>query len=151
MGSALRCSECLRVWVQHFVTALPGFMDGGSSQWCCPRRRLHSVITVIDRPWTLAPPSVAVMLSVLALAVLSTALAYVIFFRILASAGAVNASLVTLLIPVSAILLGTPILDEELALPHYAGMVLGGIGLAAIDGRVVRYWRVRNKRRQAIM
>lgn len=95
------------------------------------------IISIIDRPWTLLPPSVPVVASVLALAIVSTALAYVIFFRILASAGAVNVALVTLLVPVSAILLGTLILGEELAARHYAGMGLIGIGLLAIDGRIV--------------
>lgn len=94
------------------------------------------IISIIDRPWTLAMPGLAVIASVLALAIVSTALAYVIFFRILASAGAVNVALVTLLVPVSAILLGTLILGEELAGRHYVGMGLIGIGLLAIDGRI---------------
>ena len=94
------------------------------------------IISIIDRPWTLPMPGLAVIASVLALAIVSTALAYVIFFRILASAGAVNVALVTLLVPVSAILLGTLILGEELAGRHYVGMGLIGIGLLAIDGRI---------------
>lgn len=94
------------------------------------------IVALIDKPWDLAPPSWPVVASVLALAIVSTALAYVIFFRILASAGAVNVALVTLLVPVSAILLGSLILDEELALRHYAGMAVIGLGLLAIDGRL---------------
>lgn len=101
------------------------------------------IISFIDRPWTLPMPSFPVIASVLALAIVSTALAYVIFFRILASAGAVNVALVTLLVPVSAILLGTLIMGEELAARHYAGMGLIGIGLLAIDGRIVD--RLRSK------
>ncbi|BCH68470.1 ABC transporter permease (plasmid) [Agrobacterium vitis] len=95
------------------------------------------IILLIDRPWNLPLPSFAVIASLVALAVVSTALAYVIFFRILASAGAVNAALVTLLIPVSAILLGALFLGETLALRHYTGMALIGSGLLAIDGRVL--------------
>ena len=94
------------------------------------------IISIIDRPWTLPMPGFAVIASVLALAIVSTALAYVIFFYILASAGAVNVALVTLLVPVSAILLGTLFLGEELAGRHYVGMGLIGIGLLAIDGRI---------------
>ncbi len=94
------------------------------------------IVGLIDRPWTLPMPGPTVIASVLALAIVSTALAYVIFFRILASAGAVNVALVTLLVPVSAILLGTLILGEELAGRHYVGMGLIGIGLLAIDGRI---------------
>ncbi|RGP35245.1 DMT family transporter [Pseudotabrizicola alkalilacus] len=96
---------------------------------------------VVDRPWTLAMPGGLVVLAVLALALASTALAYVIFFRLLASAGAVNTALVTLLIPASAILLGVLFLGEVLAARHYAGLALIGAGLLAIDGRVLDRWR----------
>ena len=64
---------------------------------------------------------VTVWLAIVALALLSTALAYVIYFRILETAGATNLLLVTLLIPVSAILLGTLILDETLSAAHFYG------------------------------
>ncbi|MGQ3486195.1 DMT family transporter [Roseovarius pacificus] len=99
------------------------------------------IVSLADRPWTLTAPSLPVIASVLALAIVSTALAYVIFFRVLASAGAVNVTLVTLLVPVSAILLGRFILGEDLALRHYAGMGLIGIGLLAIDGRIAERLR----------
>lgn len=103
------------------------------------------IVSAFDRPWALAMPSPPVIASVLALAIVSTAVAYVIFFRILASAGAVNVALVTLLVPVSAILLGTLILKEQLALRHYAGMGLICIGLLAIDGRIVDRLRRRSE------
>ena len=95
----------------------------------------------IDRPWGLPAPSTAAVAAVLGLAALSTALAYVLYFRILALAGAVNLVLVTFLIPVSAILLGTLLLDEALAPRHLFGMALIGAGLAAIDGRPIAYTR----------
>lgn len=101
-------------------------------------------VLLIDRPWTLTAPGAGVVASVVALALVSTALAYVIFFRLLASAGAVNTALVTLLIPVSAILLGAVFLGETLAWPHYAGMGLIAAGLLAIDGRALaarKRWR----------
>ena len=77
----------------------------------------------------------------MALAALSTALGYLIFFRILARAGATNVALVTFLIPVSAILLGTLVLGEQLAARHFAGMAAIALGLAAIDGRMVNLFR----------
>ena len=82
------------------------------------------------------PASAAVWAAVLALALLSTALAYVIYFRILRTAGATNVLLVTFLIPVSAIFLGYLMLGERLAVEHFAGMALIGLGLAAVDGRL---------------
>jgi drug/metabolite transporter (DMT)-like permease len=99
------------------------------------------IIVIFDHPWTLAMPSSAAIWSVVAMALLSTALAYIIFFRLLATAGAVNASLVTLLIPVSAILLGTGILGESLAKTHFVGLALISCGLLVIDGRLVRLGR----------
>ena len=74
----------------------------------------------------------------LGLALLSTALAYVLYFRILATAGATNLLLVTFLIPVSAIVLGVLVLGERLAASQLAGMALIAAGLAAIDGRLTR-------------
>ena len=99
---------------------------------------LAPLAMLVDRPWRLAMPSPAALAALLALAVLSTALAYVIYFRILARAGATNLLLVTFLIPVSAILLGTAVLGERLAPHHFAGMAIIAVGLAAIDGRPAR-------------
>ena len=83
-------------------------------------------------PW----PELPVWAAVVGLALLATALAYILYFRILASAGAVNLMLVTLLIPVSAILLGSAFLGETLTAMDFLGMALIGLGLAAIDGRL---------------
>lgn len=85
----------------------------------------------------LAASSTAWM-AVLGLALLATAVAYIIFFNLIAKAGASNTSLVTLIIPASAILLGTLILGERIELFEVAGMALIGLGLVAIDGRLLR-------------
>ncbi len=98
---------------------------------------LFPVVLLVDAPLRLPAPSPLTWAAVLALAVLSTALAYLIYFRILARSGATNLSLVTLLIPVSALVLGTTILGETLASAQLAGMALIGLGLAVIDGRLL--------------
>ncbi len=103
---------------------------------------LAPLALVLDRPWTLTPPSAAAWAALVALAIVSTALGYLLYFRILARAGATNVLLVTFLIPVSAILLGTLILGEQLAMRHIAGMAAIAAGLAAIDGRAMRLYRV---------
>jgi drug/metabolite transporter (DMT)-like permease len=99
----------------------------------------------VDRPWMLPAPSAAVITATIALAAISTAAAYLIYFRVLARAGATNLLLVTFLIPVSAILLGAMFLGETLAVRHFAGMGAIALGLAAIDGRpqrmLMRAWR----------
>jgi drug/metabolite transporter (DMT)-like permease len=98
---------------------------------------------LIDRPWTLPMPGAGVVGALVGVAALSTALAYVLYFRILATAGATNLALVTFLIPISAILLGVAFLGESLQPRELAGMLLIGLGLAAIDGRP---WRALRRR-----
>ena len=93
---------------------------------------------LVDRPWTHAMPSAGVWAALIGLALLSTALAYVIFFRILARAGATNLLLVTFLIPVSALMLGIAFLGERMTAHQLIGMLLIGLGLAVIDGRLTR-------------
>lgn len=80
--------------------------------------------------------SAPVWAAVFALALLSTAFAYILYFGLVRSAGATNASLVTLIVPVSAILLGLIFLGERLEFFEVAGMVLIGLGLVTIDGRI---------------
>jgi drug/metabolite transporter (DMT)-like permease len=95
------------------------------------------VTLLVDRPWTLARPGARVLAALLGLAIISTALGYVVYFRILATAGATNLLLVTLVMPVIALVLGTLVLGERLAPPHFAGMGLIAGGLAVIDGRLL--------------
>ncbi|CDN54459.1 Possible transporter, DME family, DMT superfamily protein [Neorhizobium galegae bv. officinalis bv. officinalis str. HAMBI 1141] len=91
-----------------------------------------------DQPWVLPAPSTHAVLAILALALLSTAFAYLLYFRILALAGATNASLVTLVVPPSAILLGALFLGERLEATDLIGMLLIGFGLVLLDGRLLR-------------
>lgn len=103
---------------------------------------LMPLALTLDQPWTLPMPSAAAWSAVSGVAVLSTALAYILFFRILATAGATNLLLVTFLIPVGAIMLGTLVLGERLEAKHFAGMAMIGAGLAAIDGRILKRLRL---------
>ena len=102
---------------------------------------LIPVALLVDKPFQLPVPGLEVWLAITGLAAISTALAYILYFRILATAGATNVLLVTLLVPVSAIILGTVVLGEALELKHLLGMGLISIGLLAIDGRVFRLAR----------
>jgi len=99
------------------------------------------IVLFFDRPWEMAMPGLDVIGAVVGLAVISTSAAYVIYFRILAVAGATNVLLVTLLVPVSAILLGTVFLGEVLLPSHMLGMAIVGLGLLTIDGRLFKYLR----------
>ena len=75
------------------------------------------------------------------LAVLSTALAYIVFFQVLGRSGATNVMLVTLLVPVTAILLGSLVLGEHISLREIAGALVVGSALLLIDGRVLKFFQ----------
>lgn len=92
---------------------------------------------LVDTPWLLPTPGPVAIAAVVALALVSTALAYILYFRVLASAGATNVALVTLLIPVSAIALGAIVLGETIEMRQIGGMALIALGLGVIDGRVL--------------
>ncbi len=91
--------------------------------------------TPLDKVVTASP---MIWLSMIGLAVFSTAMAYLLYFRLIASAGATNASLVTFLVPISAILLGVIFLAEPFTMPQGIGMALIGLGLLIMDGRVFK-------------
>jgi drug/metabolite transporter (DMT)-like permease len=97
-------------------------------------------VVLFDRPWTYsASIEVQSWAALVGLGVLATGLAYILFFRILRTAGATNVSLVTLLIPVWAILFnatvrqGTLAFWETITLAQWAGMALIGLGLAVLN------------------
>lgn len=96
------------------------------------------VALFIEQPWRIAMPSWEGWGAIFGLAVLSTALAYLLYFRILSRAGATNISLVTFLIPVSATIFGVLFLGEWLELRHLGGMFMIAVGLACVDGRIFK-------------
>ena len=112
-----------------------------TGQLCASSIILIPLTLWIDQPWTMAIPSFEGMGSLLGIALLSTALAYVIYFRLLKTAGATNLLLVTLLIPVSAIILGVFLLDESLEPQHLSGMAVISLGLLIMDGRLLQFFR----------
>lgn len=125
------------VWGRRFkaLGVAPSHVAAG--QLTASSAMLLPLMLIADQPWTLSMPGTATIASLVALAIASTALAYILFFRILSGAGATNISLVTFLIPPSAIMLGIAFLGETLETRHIIGMVLIGLGLALVDGRFV--------------
>lgn len=99
------------------------------------------VALYFDQPWTLLPLSWSTWGAVIGIASVCTALAYLIYFRILKTAGATNLMIVTLLIPPSAILLGVMFLGEVLRIEELAGMAIIGVGLLVLDGRILKLFR----------
>jgi drug/metabolite transporter (DMT)-like permease len=122
-----------------------------AGQVTCSALMMIPATLIVDRPWLLPLPGAKTWGAVIGLALLCTAVAYVVYFRILATAGATNLLLVTFLIPISALILGMTILGERLDLRHFVGMGLIGSGLAAIDGRPVTWIRMRLFQRRGLL
>ncbi|MGB0569464.1 MAG: DMT family transporter [Paracoccaceae bacterium] len=95
----------------------------------------------IDGPQDILGLSFNAAASMFGLAVLCTSFAYILYFRILERAGATNISLVTFLVPISAIILGVLVLGESIFIKEIIGMTLIGLGLAIIDGRLFQRLR----------
>jgi drug/metabolite transporter (DMT)-like permease len=100
------------------------------------------VAGLVERPWQLPMPDAVTWLAVIGLAALSTALAYIVFFQILRRSGATNVMLVTLLIPVTAILLGYLVLGESISSREISGALVIGSALLLIDGRVLEFFKL---------
>ncbi|MFN3172556.1 MAG: DMT family transporter [Hyphomicrobiales bacterium] len=129
------------VWGRRFAGQNP--MATATGQLTMSTLMMIPIACFIDQPWTLSMPSVATIGSVIALAVICTAFAYVLFFRILDMAGATNVSLVTMLVPVSATLIAVPLLGERLEVLTILGFAIITLGLMVLDGRPVKYVRER--------
>jgi drug/metabolite transporter (DMT)-like permease len=98
---------------------------------------LLPLVLLIDKPWQLAAPSALSWAAIGSLGVISTGVAYLLYFRVLAAAGATNLMLVNFLVPITAIVLGIMVLNEVLLTQHIAGMLLIAAGLALMDGRAL--------------
>jgi drug/metabolite transporter (DMT)-like permease len=101
------------------------------------------IAAAVERPWQHPMPGVTTWLAMAGLAALSTALAYIVFFQILRRSGSSNVMLVTLLIPVTALLLGYLVLGEQISPREIIGALVIGGALLLIDGRMLGLWRPR--------
>jgi drug/metabolite transporter (DMT)-like permease len=142
LGIALCLGACLSyglcgVWSRRLKRVDLPPLGAAAGQCLCSALMMAPLALAIDQPWALPTPPLAAVLALVVLGIFATALAYALFFGILARAGATNTSLVTLLVPVTALLLGAFVLEEALAPRHLAGMAVIALGLLLIDGRVL--------------
>ena len=96
---------------------------------------------IIEKPWTLSP-GITSSIAVIGLALFSTALGFLIYYRILKVSGANNASLVTFFIPISAIILGVSVLNEKLRWNSVSGLTLIILGSSIISKRLISPFRL---------
>ena len=134
---AAACSYALGAVLTRRVRGLSA-MTVASGQLTMSTVLLLPVVLMFSRPSSLLSASAPALAGMIALALLSSALAYLIYFRLIARAGATNALLSTFLIPVSAIIIGIVLLGESLSARQLAGMAAIFVGIAAIDGRAGR-------------
>lgn len=127
---------CAAIFARRFKHLDPVVV--AASMLSCSFLIMVPIATLVEQPWKLSP-TLTTWGALLGLAAISTSLAYIIYFYVLARAGATNILLVTFLIPVSAIFLGVVVLGETPPWNAFAGMAMIFIGLAAIDGRVVKW------------
>ncbi|HVV80091.1 MAG TPA: DMT family transporter [Pseudolabrys sp.] len=123
------------LWGRRMLAHVPS-INSATCQLICSTAIMLVLASAIERPWQLPMPSTTAMLALVGLAAISTSLAYIVFFTILRRSGATNTLLVTLLIPVTAILLGHFVLGEPLHTREIAGAIIIGSALLVIDGRV---------------
>jgi drug/metabolite transporter (DMT)-like permease len=128
------------LWGRRNLSGVPP-LTSSTCQLICSSVVMLALAGTIERPWLLAAPSFQTWLALLGTAALSTALAYVVFFQILVRSGASNVMLVTLLIPVTAILLGRFLLGEPLEASEVIGALVIGGALLIIDGRVLSLFK----------
>ncbi len=131
------------VWARRFRRMGIAPMSVTTGQLSAGALMMLPLALVVDQPWTQPLPPVSAWASIAALAIFCTALGYVLYFRLIDSAGATNALLVTLLVPPFAIFFGSLFLSEVLAPQDFIGLGLIALGLAAIDGRLLRKLRLK--------
>ena len=141
--AAALCYAIAAVWARRFRRMGLSPMSVTTGQLSAGALMMLPLAMLIDQPWTQPLPPLTAWGAIVALALLCTAFGYVLYFRLIDSAGATNALLVTLLVPPFAILFGTLFLNESLAAQDFAGLALIALGLAAIDGRLLRPFRAR--------
>ena len=125
------------VWTRRFKRLGLSPMSVTTGQLTAGAAMTLPLMLFVDQPWTHPFPPLTAWGAIVALALLCTAFAYILYFRLIETSGATNALLVTLLVPPVAILLGGLFLGETLAPQDFIGLGLIALGLAAIDGRLL--------------
>jgi drug/metabolite transporter (DMT)-like permease len=141
LGIALCLGACLSyglagVWSRRIARVGLAAIPAATGQCIASSLMVLPLVLCVDQPWTLPVPPAAAVAALIAFGLVPTALAYALFYWLVARAGATNTMLVTLLVPVTALLLGTLVLGEVLALRHVVGMAVIAAGLLLIDGRL---------------
>jgi len=135
--AASLCYALAGVWARRFRPMGLKPLKVATAQLLVGALVMTPVSLTVAEPWIGGSPSLAALGAITVLALACTALGYVLYFRLIDSAGATNATLVTLLVPPIAILLGALFLGELLSGIQFLGFAFTALGLAVIDGRLI--------------
>lgn len=130
---------CAAVWGRLNLSGLPPQVAAAGMLTGSTVLMVPAALAVEGLP---PAPAAGTWLALAYLAVVSTAGAYLLYYRVLALAGAGNLSLVTLLTAPFAVILGAVVLGESLPLRDYLGFALITAGLVAIDGRILQLAKI---------
>lgn len=131
------CYALAGVWARRFKPMKIAPLQVATAQLLVGAMVMAPISLTVGQPWLGGGPSLMALGAIAALALVCTAFAYVLYFKLIDSAGATNATLVTLLVPPIAILLGALFLGEMLTGGQFLGLAFIALGLAVIDGRLV--------------
>lgn len=131
------CYALAGVWARRFRRLEVPPIKVAAAQLIAGAVFLLPIVLLVDQPWLAPVPPLEAWGAIAVLALFGSAYAYVLYFRLIDSAGATNAFLVTLLVPPVAIILGAVLLGERLGSAQLMGLAFIVLGLAVIDGRLV--------------
>ncbi|HYV89178.1 MAG TPA: EamA family transporter [Candidatus Polarisedimenticolia bacterium] len=137
LGAAL-CYALSGLWGRRF-RGLPVEIAAGGMLICSSAIMLPLAM-ITEHPWTVTPSAIS-LAGIAALGLLSTSIAYLLYFKLLARVGATNLLLVTFLLPIVALFLGAMFLGEHVQPIDLLGLVLILGGLTVIDGRLLARFR----------
>jgi drug/metabolite transporter (DMT)-like permease len=129
LGASL-CYALAPIWGQRF-SKLPAIVTAAGAMSCAAILMLPAA-ALLERPWTLAPPPAHAIAAVIALAVVCTALAMVIYFRLIRTLGPLGTTSGSYLRAGFAVVLGTTLLGESFTWSILAGMALILAGVVAV-------------------
>ena len=139
--AAALCYAVAGVWARRFKGLGVSPLKVAAGQLIVGAFAMAPLAFAIDQPWLDPLPPLEAWAAIVALALVATAFGYILYFRLIDSAGATNALLVTLLVPPTAILLGGLFFNERLTSGQFGGLAFIALGLALIDGRLLALFR----------
>jgi drug/metabolite transporter (DMT)-like permease len=135
--TAACCYASANVMTRLFFPGIPPFVIA-CAQMIASLVLAASAALLFEQPWRMAPPSERTWLAIAAMGILSSAFASLCHFTVLRRAGATNAMLVTIILPLTPIVLGSLLLGEQITVRQLIGGLIIAFALVIIDGRLFR-------------